>query len=721
MKFGLVGAVALGATFCVAGGAWANHTRSARIEGLGAFRKAEMSGIALDGEGDVRPGPVAKTFTSDAGAQVWSIIRARDGAIYASTGSNGAVYRIDGDGAAHRVDTFEYEVFTVVEGKDGRIYASGAPNATITRIDRDGSTQTLFDTPEKIVWCLLADADGNLYAGTGDHGFLYKITPDGKGSVLYRSQDSHIVSLAWSRDGKLIAGTDGRGLLLRIDPRSGAGDVLYEVQSSEISKIVVAPSGDIYFASTGAAQPKDPKPDEKDGHDQTVTLGEDSGPGEDGPGPAGGSRIFVRELDGSVHTVWQSPEESIHALVLDSEGRLLVGTGDAAALYRVTPNGDGTLLWKPEVGQVLSLLVEGETILAGTGNPGKVFRLGPDTDHNAWIRPEPIDAGTSASWGRAIWNVLPGSGKWEFRTRCGQTERPDSTWAGWSPALSDPDGSRIPSSPARYLQVEARFVAEGDKDPSGLSRVWLSYSEPNMPPRLGRIRFSTDDGTGGGSGGHDSGSFTQDLGGGVRVQVQRSQPPPAAPGQDEPPPPWVRDVRSVTWDAQDPDSDTMNFNLGIRRVGEAKFRSLARDLTVNTYAIDTGKLPAGEYEIEVTAADSPSNASGEGLTDRKIGGPFRVDHMPPEIIGLRAERSKPLEITVEGLARDMVSPIVRLELSWDGKPWRPIIPESGFLDGREEPFKAVLPLDREDQGSWIAVRAIDAAGNEGVGRIWLEQ
>ncbi len=712
---------ALGAASILPGGARASHVRAARVEGVDTFRKAEMGGVAVGENGTIHPGPAATEIAPDAGAQVWSVIRGRDGAIYAATGSDGSIYRIAGGEVRRLAQTFEYEVFAEIEGKDGRLYAAGAPNGTIAEVRSDGSTNTLFDTPEKIVWSLVADPQGNLYAGTGDRGLLYKVTPDGKGTILYRAQDSHIVSLAWSKEGKLIAGTDGRGLLLEINPQTGDGKVLYEVQSSEISKILIAPSGEIYFASTGAPPPKEAKPEEKGDHDQTpvMSIGGDSDQGGGGGGATSSSRVFVRQTDGTIRALWQSPDESIHALAFSPDGALLVGTGNSAGLYRVERNGEGTLLWRPDVGQVLSLWADKDAVIAGTGNPGKVFRLGPETDKDAWIRPDPVDAGTSAAWGRAIWDVKPGSGRWEVRTRSGQTQRPDSTWSDWSAMLSDPEGSQIASPSARYIQIEARYVSQGkEEDPAGLSRIWFSYSVANGPPHIGRIRFSSDDPDNASS--HDSGGFSQDLGGGVRVQIQRS-PFPSPPGQEEILPSWVRDVKAITWTADDPDSDSMSYTLRIRQVGEGSFHPLAKDIPVNGYAIDTNKLPDGLYEVEVTASDSPSNAPGQSLTDRKVGGPFRVDHTPPAIAELRATRTKPLEITVDGTAHDEISPIVRLEISWDGNAWRPVVPDSGFLDARSEPFKVVVPLDREDEGSWVAVRAVDAAGNEGIGRIWLKR
>ena len=684
----------------------AGRTRSFRLEGATVFRKGEMNGATIDEEGRVRPGPAARLLESSAGAQVWSMIRDRRGALIVATGSDGALYRIVGKESKRIDGSFEYEIFAVVEGKDGRIFAAGAPNATISELLPDGTIKSFFDTPEKVVWTLVADPDGNLYAGTGERGALYRIEPDGRAKILYTAEDTHVTALAWSNDGKLIAGTSGRGLLLEIDPTSGSARVLFEAPVPEIPRIAVAPSGEIYFAAAGVPDAPTAKKEPPAGETEVEEP------------PTEGSRVFVRSTDGSVREIWQSPEETVHALALERDGNLLVGTGSEAALYRLTPTGKETLIWRPEEGQILSILVEESTIYIGTGNPGRVYALGPDREGNAWLRSEPLDAGTVASWGHAIWETLPGTGSWQLVTRSGYTLEPDSSWSPWSAPLTDPDGSAIPSPPARFLQCEARFTSSGEGPPSALRRIWLPYSAPNRPPRIGEIRFSSV-APGGSRDARDPGAYSQDLGGGLRVQFQRGQDVSVPADDADGPPAWVRDVKSIAWDATDPDGDNLRAELGIRQVGEEGFRILTRNLSTNGYALDTSTLPDGRYEVHLLVSDASANPPGEALTDEKVGGPFRVDHRAPVFSDLTARKTDARTLLAEGKVTDEGSPIVRLDVSWDGKPWRPAGSADGFLDARTESFRIEIPLDREDEGRWLAVRATDAGGNEAVGRVWL--
>ncbi len=691
----------------VAGPALGGKLRTFTIEGREAFGEARMSGVSLDADGVVAPGPSLHSLLNDAGAQVWSLAIAGDGTIYAGSGSDGGIYRIRGDRGERAAASAEYEVFAVHATREGRIFAAGAPNATIVELKADDTLSTLFDSPEQVAWSILSAPDGGLYVATGEKGRIYLISRDGSASIVHRSEEGHLMSMALLADGKLAVGTAGRGLLLEIDPAAGRSRVLHDSQSDEVTRVAAAASGDIFFAvgrSTRAGGPMAP-------------------PGEDAPKDDEGSRtgenpsLWRRTPEGLVTEVWRSPDQTIHALIAEEGGDLLVGTGGPAGLYRVTPRGEATLLWRPEEGQVLSIAVAKGSIYVGTGNPGRVYRLGPDGATGGWIQPKPIDAGSAVRWGRAAWEVLPGSGEWSLRTRSGMTDEADSSWSPWSDRLTDPQGSLITSPPARFLQIEARFDGPSGTEAARMRRVWIPGSEPNLPPRISGVRFSQEGGGFSGELGSEASTFTQDLGDGVRVQIQRNAPQSTLQGPG--PPPWVRSVRSIVWDASDPNDDALLYDVDLRRVGETEMRPLARRLRAPALAIDTATLPDGEYEVRVRARDEEANAPGEGLADERTGGPFRVDHAAPRFSGVVATRTTEKEIRVTGTVEDLSSPIRSLSISWDAGTWRPLVSRDGILDGSSESFEARIDLETPEEGNWIAIRAIDASGNEALERIWL--
>ncbi len=306
-----------------------------------------------------------------------------------------------------------------------------------------------------------------------------------------------------------------------------------------------------------------------------------------------------------------------------------------------------------------------------------------------------------------------------MRARPGQTEKPDSSWSDWSRPLDQAAGSVILSPPARYLQCEARFGSGSSEKPARLRQIWIPFSEPNLPPRIKRIGFSADP-TPSGDDSFDAGSFTQDLGAGLRVEIQQSGE--EVDGEDSPSvPPWTHAVRSVYWVVGDPNGDRLRFDVGIRKVGESRFRTLVEDHEMQAYAIDTRTLPDGEYEVRVRATDSGAHPEGEGLEAVRISNPFRVDHGSPDFEGLTARRVEGLRLLVEGRVHDAVSPIRQLEISWDGRGWQPAASRDGILDGPEEEFRVEIKLEDEKEGSWVAVRASDTNGNSSIGRVWLQR
>src|SRR5690606_23788843 len=291
-----------------------------------------------------------------------------------------------------------YELFALAADESGNVYAAGAPSGTIVRVAPDGSTETLFTAPEGLIRDLVTGPGGTIYAAAGERGMLYRIPRNGDAKVTGESGDLHLRCLAWSNDRKTLwAGTDGRGLVLSIDPESGDRRILYDAAESEIVEIVPLPDGSVYFAANGGSD-----------SGQSSSSPSDSGGSRDydDSGGSGGSqrrasaRVYRLSPDGSVRPFWSTTEQTIHCLWLESDGSLLVGTSEAAVLYRVDPNGRETVLWRAEEDLVLDVVRVGDALYVATGNPGKVYRLGPNAHEEATITSEVFDARDQARWGK---------------------------------------------------------------------------------------------------------------------------------------------------------------------------------------------------------------------------------------------------------------------------------------------------------------------------------
>jgi hypothetical protein len=131
-------------------------------------------------------------------------------------------------------------------------------------------------------------------------------------------------------------------------------------------------------------------------------------------------------------------------------------------------------------------------------------------------------------------------------------------------------------------------------------------------------------------------------------------------------------------------------------------------------------LPDGSYEIRLTASDAPSNPAGTELTAARLSPPFHVDTVPPVLRELKARKLDAQTVLVTGTAEDESSPLRRIEGAVDGGSFYALTPKDGILDTRLEPFEGKIPLEKEQTGNWIVVRAQDEAGNRSSYRAWLE-
>jgi len=68
-----------------------------------------------------------------------------------------------------------------------------------------------------------------------------------------------------------------------------------------------------------------------------------------------------------------------------------------------------------------------------------------------------------------------------FRTRSGNSLRPDSTWSDWSVPATGADSVLITSPNARYIQWRADFASAGGASPL-LDSVTIAYLPPEHAP-----------------------------------------------------------------------------------------------------------------------------------------------------------------------------------------------------------------------------------------------
>jgi hypothetical protein len=266
----------------------------------------------------------------------------------------------------------------------------------------------------------------------------------------------------------------------------------------------------------------------------------------------------------------------------------------------------------------------------------------------------------------------------------------------------------VTSPPARFLQWKVTLT-----DPQAAVRgVDVAYLPANLGPRITRILVSA-------LGaplsklpeGGPPGSLVQTLPGGVRVEFQvPSNRGPETPASDTDAV-WARRYRALSWEAEDPNGDSLRFDLELRAEEESGWKPLKKDLEGSPWMWDSATVPDGWYRVRLAASDRAANPPGQAFSTSRESDPFLVDNTPPRLTGLRVS-----EATLAGTAEDAASPIRRIEVAVDGESWLQVFPEDGIADLPQESFTHTLTgLTSGDHV--IVVRAFDAAGNPGTGRL----
>ena len=705
------------------------------------FIAGKMDGIALSRDGRLTQAPQLDTVFNSGQPVIWSVIPGPGGSLYAATGHHGRVYRIETNGTSTLIWTADRpEVFALAVNAQGDVYAASSPNGKIYRI-RGGQATEYFDPKARYIWSLALAPDGTLYAGTGDGGIVYRITGAGQGEPYYSTGQANVTGLMLDPQGRLLAGTEPHGILYRITARDKAF-ALYNSTLPELRALATAADGGVYAAGLGGAlakkiqaaqQNQNPQQDSVPTISTTVTVTAQAGgdlkpapqdvkPQAQGQQPAGApppaaatevagvekSAIYGINPDNTVDTLWSSKEENVYDILPEKDGGLYFATDVDARIYELTADHRLTLVAQTNDAEAVRLLNVNGAILAATANGGKIYRLGVAGTKGTYESPV-FDAGGVARWGSIRWQ---GDGV-AIQTRSGNTLRPDSTWSDWSPALNDASGAPVTSPNARYLQFEAGLTGVN----AHLDGVTSAYLPQNNPPIIRSITVSQQappapQGKASGSAAASAPAYS------ITVTDTGDATPVSSTGT--PTQTMSRAIIQqllISWQADDPDSDKLVYDIAFRGEGENQWKTLRRDLHDNSLTLDGDALADGRYFFKVTASDREANPAGFAKEMELVSSPVLIDNTPPVIrIQSSTRNGNAADIVFE--AQDTASPLRRAEWTLDAGEWLPIAPVDGILDSRTEQFR--LHVANIVAGEHLLVlRVADSGGNTGLAKVVL--
>jgi WD40 repeat protein len=743
----------------------AEHTRTWRQASYDDFLKGTPHGVAVRSDGRLELAPKF-TLIADADASyLWSLRVDPKGVLYAAGGSPAKVFRFDGSGGSKPTTVFESTDLvaqTIAFDAKGALYVATSPDGKVYRVSLSGEKSVFFDPKTKYIWDLTFAADGTLFVATGDKGQIFAVSPDGKSEIFYASDEAHIRVLAFDAHNNLLAGSEPSGRILRVtrsenksrkekDSPTAEGFVLYETAKREVTAIAVAPDGTIYAAAIGEKQ----RPTATPAPTTVITTPQGTTTITGGAVVLGGqpqgqtpfipfpqqlsSSIYRLSPDGAPEELWNSREDVVYSLALNSDGRLLAGTGNNGALLAIDGRGVFAQLAKAGSAQITGIARNSSgKLFLSTANPGKAFSVGPEYEPEGTYESRSFDAQLFSQWGRLDWWSPPAATeksaakssrsasapRLEFFVRSGNTEDPGKEWSRWFGPYSKP-GSSTECPPARFVQWKAA-IHDG-RPGDGINWVSLAYLPRNVAPVIDGIAVQ------------DPGVRAQAnviIQGGQPTNVTLRQPQgsnPAgvvitqtSPARFEQPPQGFREkgYQSVLWSAHDDNEDELRFAVYFRGENETEWKLLKDKLEQKFYSWDSTALPDGAYYLKIVATDAPSNPPAQALTAERESERFVVDNTPPVIDKLEAfafvTRNGTLPpfigVKAQFVARDATSSIERAQYSIDGGDWIIVTPKNGISDAPEEHYEFTISLPEGSAlGSehTVAVRAYDRFENVG--------
>jgi len=701
--------------------------------------KGDARGVSIAENGTIMLAPSFTLVYDTKAAYIWSSATDSAGNIYLGTGHDGRIFKVNPKGEGSLLyDAPELDVTALATDPQGSLYAATSPEGKIYKITPDGKETVFYDPPDKYIWSLAFNpATSTLYAGTGDKGIIYKIDAAGKAAVLVDTNETNIVSLALDKDGNLLAGTDPSGLVLRVFP-NGKVFALFDSPMQEIHSLAVVADGSIYALGV-SSQAGGQRSASSVGLSSTTSLSTEgvvtissSDDQEDNPHETSltpvqsqarsrtdgaKSALFHVLPDGGSEICWRSNDTMGYGLKPLPDGRVLVGTGSKGRVYQIAADRSRTLLIQSPEDQTSTIFAVGDNLYATSSNLGRLYKIGRDSVSEGTYVSSVRDTRFAGQWGVINWR---GQGVVELQTRSGNTETPDATWSEWSAIYRNASGDQITSPRARFIQWRAALrnapatgassTARAGTGPRAggaqLQSVVVAYLPRNQAPDITAVNVLAP------------GVAFQEMPISVDPSIASSGLDPQLFGVVMNVPPrrfFQKGARTLTWQASDPNDDTLNYKVFYRTMGEGEWHTLAENLSQTYYTIDGNRLPDGTYRFKVVATDEPSNTRELALADEQITDAIEVDNTPPAIkVTGPVITGQSAEVLFD--ATDLTSRIVRGEYSVDGSPWQLIFPMDGIADSAHESFKVKVAFNKPGE-HLIAFRCADSSSNVGTAKV----
>ncbi len=729
--------IALALSAIVATSALADGVRFWKTDSRKDFLGGETEGISILPDESLALAPEVKVLSTADVPFIWAMAPDGRGGVYLGTGHDGLVLHLDAAGdTSLAYDALEPEVMALAVTPGGDLFVGASPEGRVYRLPGGKQpAEVYFDPEEKYIWKMLSGPGGELYVATGFKGKVYKVTGPHQGKVILDSDETHIISMALDRHGNLLAGSSGSALLYQVTP-DGRVSIIYDSPLKDMRSIVVDQQNNLFVAAFEIkaagdqgqnmfSRPSDANGKNENGNQQQdhkevdeLKRGLVIRPPSMRITPPTTSEIYFFDRDRFVTRIWREAGDAIMSLGLAGDGQaLFVASKDKRSLHKINSHGELTLINRFGGGDVTGYLTIGDRMLICTGNPGRVHALEQGYSRKGTFTSQVQQAGIPASWGRLTWlgHTPPGT-RIIFRTRSGNTDKPDTTWSRWSPPLSGSANEEIVSPARRNFQWRVEMETDNSGRTPALNEVTVSYLRRNRAPMISPVRFMPQ-----GMYVKPGSSPLLDDGGSDKrypLEVAQLMDKKSNGSTDNPfqgKKDYERRMRMAGWNANDANGDRLGYSVYYRGIDESNWRPLARKIKTNSVIFDTENIADGRYVLKVAAYDSLDNPAGRARVSERLSAPFFVDNTPPSVRDLKVAVRAGGKLLVTFRVEDATTRIERVELTLDSEDALLLAPTDSLLDTGREEFRVELETRAKGEHT-VSVRAWDRFFNPAAAR-----
>ncbi len=315
---------------------------------------------------------------------VSSLAIAWNGDVIAGTFPKGRLFKLPkGAGKAEAAKPFgtglegvEYIWALAFDAKSKSLYAATGPEGKVLRIDEQGKAQVFYDADDAHITSLAVAPDGTVYAGTSGKALLFAINGPGRASVVYDFDADDVSAIAVGKDGTVWATANKYSGSFSLPSKGSSG-----VAGPSASRPSKAGEGVLYRFKGGTSEEMI---SDKKTHFQSLSL-DDAGAAYVGTGAEG--RVYTVDDNHLTRLVADTDSRQIGSLVVAGKRRYLVGS-DPVAFYEIKGEGGTEAIWTSKVLDAGMRATFGNLTWRSTGTVELSTRSGstlePDTSWSPW-------------------------------------------------------------------------------------------------------------------------------------------------------------------------------------------------------------------------------------------------------------------------------------------------------------------------------------------------